>query len=31
MKFMTDLTQATLVAILIGAPFAFYFAFMMQP
>jgi hypothetical protein len=31
MKFLTDIAQAALVAILIGGPFAFYFAFVMQP
>jgi hypothetical protein len=29
--FMYDLACATLMAILIGAPVAFYFAFILQP
>jgi hypothetical protein len=31
MKFISDLAQAALVALLIGGPFAYYFAFVMQP
>jgi hypothetical protein len=31
MKILKEFVQATLLAALIGAPFAYYFAFVMQP
>lgn len=30
-SFIKDLAQATIMALLIGAPFAYYFAFVMKP